>query len=108
MKQSQQSFFSFLLSPFKRSEKKNNRHIRSQSSYNVAHTDDMNGRVENVMNRRNQLGMIGPNVEISVKDDLYKEEECGEEDVDDKAEVFIREKRKNFLFSKTLSMFVRK
>lgn len=85
----QESYFSFILSPFKRIKSKNNKNknnksdqqTQPQSSYNVERRPFDNGK--------------------------YAKEGC-EGNVDCEAEVFIREKRKNLLLSKTMSMFLRK
>lgn len=111
----QESYFSFIFSPFKKSKNKNRSNQKKilsscPTSYNVEPSlKDMDSKTAVFMqeNRRNQA----PNSRLKAEN--FTQEQLGKEgvdarDVDGEAEVFIREKRKKLMFSKTMSLFRRK
>ena len=111
----QESYFSFIFSPFKKSKNKNRpnqkkKSLSSSSSYNVEQSiKDMDGEAAVFIqeNRRNQA-LNSRQKAKNITEDRFGKEGMDVGDVDGEAEVFIREKRKKLIFSKTMSMFRRK
>lgn len=103
MKEAEDSYFSFIFSPFRKRKNKNNNQNpkHSVSSYKVASANDYGNQGDGDFEAD---VFTSDMVENTAERHAYKKE-CAEEDIDCKAEDFIREKRKKLLFSKTISSF---